>query len=76
MQKGFIEGFTLCIPTEYSCFDTWDSLLGCFQERIIETRLKDKWKSANSKWVYGCRVCLKNVDGKIQGRSKIATLDS
>ena len=50
-------------------------------ERIIEARLRDRVEI--SKQQYGfmhwkgnhrCHVCLKNVDGKVQGRSKRATL--
>ena len=50
-------------------------------ERIIETRLRDRVEI--SKQQYGfmpgkgnhqCHICLKNANGKIQGRSKRATL--
>ena len=46
-------------------------------ERIIETRLRDQQTAI---WIYArkgnhrCHVCSKNVDGKVQGRSKRATL--
>ena len=50
-------------------------------ERIIEAGLKDRVELANrkmnlfiSKGNYRCHVCLKNVDGKVQGRSNRATL--
>ena len=50
-------------------------------ERVIEARLRDR--AEISKQQYGflpgkgitrCYVCFKNVDGKVQGRSKRATL--
>ena len=47
-------------------------------ERIIEARLRDRDQYTGI-WIYSrkgnyrCHVCLKNVDGKMQERSKRAT---
>ena len=48
LQEGFIEGFTLCIPTWNIVTSTraWDSLFGCFLNDVTEvlvSRIHIKW---------------------------------
>ena len=53
-------------------------------ERIIEARLRDRVEISKQQYGFmpgkgttpgkGCHVCFKNVDGKVQERSKRATL--
>ena len=48
LQKGFIEGFTLCIPTRNIVISipAWDSLFGCFLNGVTEvlvSRIHIKW---------------------------------
>ena len=49
-------------------------------ERIIEARLRDRVEISKQLWIYArkgnyrCHVCLKNIDGKVQERSKRASL--
>ena len=48
LQKGFLEGFTLCIPTRNIVISipSWDSLFGCFLNGVTEvlvSRIHIKW---------------------------------
>ena len=52
LQKGFIEGFTLCIPTRNIVISipAWDSLFGCFLNGVTEvlvSRIHIKWIGGN-----------------------------